>query len=56
MTGILLLGARIPRCAMRLAVQKARGAGIACVAAFNSNHFGTAGFFCRLAAEQQRSR
>ena len=47
------LGVLVGACAMRLAVRKARAAGIACVAVFNSNHFGTAGYFCRLAAEEQ---
>lgn len=39
--------------AMRTAIEKARAAGVGCVTVFNSNHFGTAGFYCRLAAEEQ---
>ena len=39
--------------AMRTAMEKARAVGIGCVTVFNSNHFGTAGFYCRLAAEQR---
>ena len=39
--------------AMRTAIGKARAAGIGCVTVFNSNHFGTAGFYCRMAAEEQ---
>src|SRR5687768_7175743 len=39
--------------AMRTAIEKARAAGGGCVTVFNSNHFGTAGFYCRLAAEAQ---
>ena len=39
--------------AMRTAIEKARAAGVGCVTVFNSNHFGTAGFYCRMAAEER---
>lgn len=39
--------------AMRTAVEKARGAGVGCVIVFNSNHFGTAGFYGRMAADER---
>ena len=38
--------------AMRTAVEKARAAGVGCVTVFNGNHFGTAGFYCRMAADE----
>ncbi|MBY0339091.1 MAG: Ldh family oxidoreductase [Acetobacteraceae bacterium] len=37
--------------AMKLAVEKARAFGIGAVGAFNSHHFGAAGYYARLAAE-----
>jgi len=37
--------------AMRLAVEKARDAGVAVVGVRNSNHFGAAGYYSRMAAE-----
>ena len=47
------LGAVAGVVAIQTAMEKARAAGVGCVTVFNSNHFGTAGFYCRLAAEQQ---
>jgi LDH2 family malate/lactate/ureidoglycolate dehydrogenase len=37
---------------MRLAVEKARASGLGAVAVFNSHHFGAAGYYASLAAEQ----
>lgn len=37
--------------AMKLAVEKARAAGVAVVGVRNSNHFGAAGYYSRMAAE-----
>lgn len=47
------LGAVAGAVAMETAMEKARAAGVGCVTVFNSNHFGTAGFYCRLAAENR---
>ncbi len=37
---------------MNLAIEKAREMGVGWVVARNSNHFGTAGWYARMAAEQ----
>jgi L-2-hydroxycarboxylate dehydrogenase (NAD+) len=46
------LGVAVALSAMRLAIEKARGAGIGCVGVVNSNHFGMAGYYVRLAAAE----
>ncbi|MCO5089805.1 Ldh family oxidoreductase [Bosea sp. (in: a-proteobacteria)] len=38
--------------AMRLAMEKARGAGIAAVCVVNSHHYGAAGYYAQMAAEE----
>ena len=38
--------------AMRLAIDKARGAGVAVVSVVNSHHYGAAGYYAQMAAEQ----
>src|SRR5438552_1345040 len=39
--------------AMRCAIEKARKVGIGCVEVFNSNHFGMAGYYVRMAAAER---
>jgi L-2-hydroxycarboxylate dehydrogenase (NAD+) len=46
------LGVLVGITAMRMAMAKARAVGVGCVTAFNANHFGTAGFYCHMATEQ----
>lgn len=46
------MGQLIARDAMRLAIDKAREHGIGLVAVRDSNHFGTAGFYARMAADE----
>lgn len=46
------LGFAVSVFATRLAVQKARNTGIASVTVFNSHHFGAAGYYARLAAQE----
>jgi L-2-hydroxycarboxylate dehydrogenase (NAD+) len=47
------LGVAIGVFAMKKAIEKAHTVGIGCVGVFNSNHFGTAGYYVRLAAAQR---
>lgn len=47
------LGVAVGLFAMRLAIEKARTIGIGCVGAFNSNHFGMAGYYVRIAAAER---
>lgn len=46
------LGHPVAHRAMKLAMEKAKGSGIGCVSVFNSHHFGAAGYYVRLAAEE----
>jgi LDH2 family malate/lactate/ureidoglycolate dehydrogenase len=46
------MGQLISRDAMNLAIAKARTHGVGIVSVRNSNHFGTAGFYARMAADQ----
>lgn len=46
------MGQLISRDAMELAISKAQNHGIGIVAVRDSNHFGTAGFYARMAADQ----
>jgi len=46
------LGFAVSVLATRLAVEKARIAGVASVSVFNSHHFGAAGYYARLAAQE----
>lgn len=46
------LGQLVCAKAMEIAIAKARGRGIAAVAAHRSNHFGSAGYYAMMAAEQ----
>lgn len=46
------LGHPVAHRAIKLAMQKAKGSGIGCVSVFNSHHFGAAGYYVRLAAEE----
>lgn len=46
------LGFAVSVFATRLAVEKARSAGVASVSVFNSHHFGAAGYYARLAARE----
>lgn len=47
------LGHPVAHRAMKLAMEKAKGSGIGCVSVFNSHHFGAAGYYVRLAAEER---
>jgi L-2-hydroxycarboxylate dehydrogenase (NAD+) len=47
------LGVGVGVFGMRLAIEKARDVGIGCVGVFNSNHFGMAGYYVRMAAAEQ---
>ncbi|MGK9171425.1 Ldh family oxidoreductase [Inquilinus limosus] len=47
------LGHPVATMAMRLAITKAKAAGIAAVAVFNSHHFGAAGIYSGMAAEER---
>jgi L-2-hydroxycarboxylate dehydrogenase (NAD+) len=49
--GCSSLGVAVGLFATRLAIEKARRNGIACVGVFNSNHFGIAGYYVRKIAE-----
>jgi L-2-hydroxycarboxylate dehydrogenase (NAD+) len=51
--GAHALGVVVGVTAMRTAMSKAKAVGVGCVTVHNTNHFGTAGFFCQLAAEQR---
>ena len=46
------LGVAVALAAMRTAISKARDVGIGCVGVVNSNHFGMAGYYVRLAAAE----
>lgn len=46
------MGQLVSRDAMRLAIAKAREHGVGIVAVRDSNHFGTAGFYARMAADE----
>lgn len=46
------LGHPVSAYAMNMAIDKARGTGVAAVSVRNSNHFGAAGYYARMAAEQ----
>lgn len=50
--GAHALGVVVGVTAMRTAMTKARTVGVGCVTVHNTNHFGTAGFYCHLAAEE----